>query len=137
MSNRILFVDDESNILDSFRRQLRGKFEIETANSGQEALRELAANPYAIIVADMRMPGMDGLELLGTVHAAYPKVVRMMLTGNADRQTAVDAVNKGQVFQFLTKPCAPEELTAALRAGLELYYLEAQIDQIQSFLTAA
>lgn len=137
MSNRILFVDDESNILDSFRRQLRGKFEIQTANSGQEALRELLANEYAIIVADMRMPGMDGLELLENVRAGHPKVVRMMLTGNADRQTAVDAVNKGQVFQFLTKPCMPDDLTAALKAGLELYNLEAQIDQIQTFLNAA
>ncbi|MBE0582914.1 MAG: response regulator [Desulfofustis sp.] len=124
MTETILFVDDEVHILDSMRRQLRSRFSIETAASGQEALEKCKAiGPFAVIVSDMRMPGMDGVKLLSMVKELYPETVRMMLTGNADQETASEAVNKGQIFRFLTKPCPVSTLVPALALALRHYRL--------------
>src|SRR5690606_11384892 len=85
MTDRILFVDDDANVLAAQRRLLRGRFEMDSAQGGEEALRAIETQgPYAVVVADMRMPGMDGVELLRRVMAAAPHTVRVMLTGNAD-----------------------------------------------------
>lgn len=106
MSESILFVDDEVNILKGFRRDLRKRFTVATAAGAAEALAILKAEgPFAVIVADMRMPGMDGIQLLAAVKNLYPDTIRMMLTGAADQKTASEAVNKGQIFLFLSKPC--------------------------------
>jgi response regulator RpfG family c-di-GMP phosphodiesterase len=117
---KILFVDDDPNIIAGFQRTLRKQFAFDTALSGAEALELLKAKgPYAVVVADMRMPGMEGIELLERVREAAPDTVRVMLTGNADQQTAVDAVNRGQVFRFLNKPCPPETLVPVLETSLK------------------
>ena len=79
--------------------------------------------PYAVIVADMRMPGMDGIQLLVKANEIAPDMVRMMLTGNADQQTALEAVNEGHIFRFMTKPCPPEAFAKALEAGIAQYRL--------------
>lgn len=122
--SKILFVDDDPNVLAGFQRTLRKQFVFDTALSGAEALELLGRNgPYAVVVADMRMPGMEGIELLERVRAAAPDTVRLMLTGNADQQTAVDAVNRGQVFHFLNKPCPPDALVPALETSLRHYEL--------------
>ncbi len=124
MSRRVLCVDDDPNILRAYSRTLRNKFELDTAASGEEALRILAERgPYAVVVSDMRMPGMDGVELLRRVRETVPDTVRMMLTGNADQQTAIDAVNEGHIFRFITKPCPPEVFARMIEAGLEQYRL--------------
>ncbi len=124
MSKKILFVDDEPNVLQSIRRSLRKEFDLDTAAGGEEALRMLKANgTYAVIVSDMRMPGMNGVELLSQAKQDAPDTVRMMLTGNADQQTAVDAVNHGDIFRFLNKPCQPDELANAIRSGLRQHEL--------------
>lgn len=124
MTTKILCIDDEPNILDGYRRSLRRQFEIDTASGGAEALRKIAeSGPYAVLVTDMRMPGMDGIEFLKQAQAVAPDSVRMMLTGNADQHTAAEAVNRGHVFRFLNKPCPPEELAQALNVGLEQYRL--------------
>lgn len=124
MSIKILCVDDEPNILSGYQRSLRKQFSIETALSGAEALEKIETDgPYAVLVTDMRMPGMDGIEFLKAAQAADPDSVRIMLTGNADQQTATKAVNEGRIFRFLNKPCAPEDLAQALTAGLEQYRL--------------
>ncbi|MDH3748454.1 MAG: response regulator [Gammaproteobacteria bacterium] len=118
MSNKILFVDDEPNVLQSIRRSLRKQFDLDTAEGGEEALRMLKANgTYAVIVSDMRMPGMNGVELLSQARKDSPDTVRMMLTGNADQQTAVDAVNHGDIFRFLNKPCEPTFSSRQSQAG--------------------
>ena len=107
MTTRILCVDDDSNILLGYQRALRKQFQIEVALGGEEGLAAVRnQGPYAVIVADMRMPGMDGVELLAKVREIAPDTVRMMLTGNADQQTALEAVNQGHIFRFMTKPCA-------------------------------
>lgn len=124
MNSRILWVDDDPNILAAFERSLRRRFQLQLANEGEEALRHLRqSGPFAVVVADMRMPGMNGLELLAKVQEVAPDTVRIMLTGNADQDTAIGAVNQGRVFRFLTKPCAAETLILALNAGLSQYAL--------------
>ena len=124
MSDKILFVDDEPNVLNSIRRGLRSRFNIDTAEGGEQALRKMAANgSYAVIVSDMRMPGMTGVELLAEAKKKYPDTVRMMLTGNADQQTAVDAVNHGDIFRFLNKPCNTDNLAVAVENGLRQHRL--------------
>lgn len=124
MNERILCVDDDPRVLQAYQRALHKKFSIEGAVSGEEALELIARNgPYAVIVADMRMPGMNGIQLLVKVGEIAPDSVRMMLTGNADQQTALDAVNEGHIFRFMTKPCAPDCFAKVLEAGIEQYRL--------------
>ena len=124
MARKVLFVDDEPNVLQSIRRSLRKSFDVDTAEGGQEALDKMAANgSYAVIVSDMRMPGMNGVEFLSEAKKRAPDSVRMMLTGNADQQTAVDAVNHGDIFRFLNKPCGPEDLASALQSGIRQHEL--------------
>jgi response regulator RpfG family c-di-GMP phosphodiesterase len=123
-SDRVLLVDDDPNILASYARTLRRNFAVETALGAPLALEMVEkGEPYAVIVSDMRMPGMDGIQLLAHVRRLAPFSVRMMLTGNADQQTAIDAVNEGNIFRFMTKPCPPERLARTLRAGCRQYRL--------------
>jgi len=121
---RILFVDDEKNVLDAYQRQFRKIFKVETALGGDEGLKIiLSSNPFVVIVADFNMPGMNGIEFLANVKEQTPNSVRMMLTGNANIDTSIKAVNEGSIFRFLTKPCPPETLNTALLAGIEQYRL--------------
>ncbi len=122
--DKILCVDDEQHILASYRRQLRKDFDLDTASSGPEGLEAIQTNgPFAVIVSDMQMPGMNGVQFLSEARKIAPNSVRMMLTGVADQGTAAEAVNEGNVFRFLTKPCPSESLIRALVAGIEQYKL--------------
>ncbi|MGD9949061.1 MAG: HD domain-containing phosphohydrolase [Desulfobulbus sp.] len=124
MTEKILFVDDEPNVLQSIQRQLRKRFDLVTAESGQEALSVLKEQgPFAVIVSDMRMPGMNGVELLSKAKDLHPETVRLMLTGNADQETAMEAVNTGQIFRFLTKPCPQATFVTSLALALRQYRL--------------
>ncbi len=124
MTERVMFVDDEPNALAAFRRQLHNKFDIATAGNGDEGLKVLDdEGPFAVIVSDMQMPAMDGVQFLAKVKEQSPDTVRMILTGQADVQTAIDAVNHGNIFRFLTKPCPPGDLEVAVKAGLDQYKL--------------
>lgn len=121
---KILFVDDEVNVLDSMRRQLRKRYDIVTASSGREALEKMKTDgPFAVVISDMRMPEMDGIQLLKEIKDLYPETVRMMLTGNADQETATEAVNQGQIFRFLTKPCPVALLTTSIALAVRQYRL--------------
>jgi response regulator RpfG family c-di-GMP phosphodiesterase len=124
MLEKILMVDDEGSILAGYERIFRSEFQIDTATGGLAALAALqTTGPYAVAVSDMRMPEMDGARLLAKIRLLAPETVRIMLTGNADIQTAVRAVNEGNIFRFLTKPCDKETLGKALTAGLAQYRL--------------
>ena len=124
MSTKILCVDDDANILAGFQRNLRKQFSLETALGGEQGLAMMKDHgPYAVVVADMQMPGMNGLQFLSGAEHLAPDTVRLMLTGNADQKTAMDAVNQGHVFRFLTKPCPPDALALSLGAGLKQYRL--------------
>jgi response regulator RpfG family c-di-GMP phosphodiesterase len=124
MSERILCVDDEPRVLSALQRQLHEQFDITTAAGGAVALQTIASSgPFAVVVSDMRMPGMDGIHLLSEVKKRAPDSVRIMLTGFADLQTTVEAVNEGNIFRFLTKPCPTEAFARALQAGVAQYRL--------------
>jgi DNA-binding NtrC family response regulator len=131
MAEAILFVDDEPLVVDGFRLLLSQRYHLETATSGAEALTKLRRRrDFAVIVCDQYMPGMDGVQLLYKIRIDFPEVVRIMLTGAPDRETAMHAVNEGHIFRFLTKPCSTEVLTATLDAALIRYRTERQKDEL-------
>lgn len=124
MNKRVLVVDDDANLLAGLRRQFRTGFDLHFAQGGVEALTMVASeDPFAVALVDMRMPGMDGVSLLAELQRRTPDTVRMMLTGNVDQHTAVDAINRGQIFRFFTKPCEPAVLADGIEAGLRQYAL--------------
>ena len=121
---RVLCVDDEPNVLEGLRLHLERRYDLTTAGGGPEALRLIEAGPpFAVVVSDMRMPEMNGAEFLSRARDLAPHSVRMLLTGQTDLDSAVRAVNDGQVFRFLTKPCPAPQLLAAIEAGIEQHRL--------------
>jgi len=123
-SKKILFVDDDPNLLAGFQRNLKKDYTFDTATGGADALKLIeSSGPYAVIVADMQMPGMNGVELLSKAYEVAPDTVRVMLTGNADQKTAIDAVNQGRIASFLNKPCEPDTLRLTLDSSLKQYAL--------------
>ena len=119
---KVLFVDDEENVLQAFQRNLGRRFDMETALGGRLGLEAMRARgPFAVVVADMRMPGMNGVEFLQQARVLAPDTVRIMLTVNADLRTAQDALNQGNIFLFLSKPCALEDLVEALENAIRLH----------------
>lgn len=122
MSDRVLFVDDDPKILAAFQRQLRKKVTIETVESGAEGLEVLRRNgPFSVVITDYCMPSMNGIEFLGRARQIAPETVRMLLTGSADLGAAIQAVNQGNIFRFLTKPCSPDNLLEAVQTGIDKY----------------
>jgi CheY-like chemotaxis protein len=125
MTSQVLFVDDEQNLLNGIERRLSGQYDLATANSGVEALALMESRgPFAVAVTDMRMPKMDGVQFIKEARKKSPDTVYIMLTGNQDQATAMQALNEGHVFRFLTKPCQSADLTKAVEAGLRQYQLE-------------
>ena len=123
-ADSILCVDDDPNILEAFQRQFRKKFNLRTAIGPEPGLEALASHgPFAVVVSDLKMPGMDGVQFLGAVKDRSPETIRIMLTGQADLSTAIAAVNQGSIFRFLVKPCAATVLAKVLEAGLAQYRL--------------
>ena len=120
---RLLCVDDDAAVLDGLALTLRRSFDVTTAESAVEALRLLDAQDYPIVMSDMRMPRMSGAELLAEVRKRHPDSVRLLLTGYADMEAAASAVNEGQVFRFLIKPCTPPVLLRALQDASAQYRL--------------
>jgi DNA-binding response OmpR family regulator len=119
MSQTVLFVDDDANLLAGVQRTVRNEpYRALTATSGEQALALLATAAVDVVVSDDQMPGMGGLELLTTVHQQHPRVVNLMLSGQASIGTVVRALNQGQIFRFLIKPCGAEELCANVRQAL-------------------
>lgn len=121
---RILCVDDEPEIVESLALNLRREYEVEIATSGAEGLEILGRIPcIAAVVSDMRMPEMDGAEFLARVRQTAPDVVRLLLTGYADIDAAIAVVNEGRIFRFMTKPCPPTMLSAAVADAVEQHRL--------------
>lgn len=124
MTDKVLYVDDDPKILAAYQRNLGDRFCLITAEGAREALETIGREgPFAVVVVDMKMPDMDGISFLKEVRRDYPDTTRMMLTGNADQNTAIEAVNQGHVFQFLTKPCSSDMLATALDSGIKQYQL--------------
>lgn len=123
MSDKVLFVDDEPPILDGLRRALHDRFLVSIAVGGEQGLAKLRTDgPFAVVVSDMQMPGVSGVEFLARASEMVPDTVRILLTGHADVNAAIDAVNRGSVFRFLTKPCEKPVLLEAIRKAVALYH---------------
>jgi response regulator RpfG family c-di-GMP phosphodiesterase len=121
---KVLCVDDEINVLEGLALHLQRTYDMTIATSGQEGLEALAKKgPFAVVMSDMRMPMMDGATFLGRVRELAPDTTRMLFTGYTDVNAAIEAVNKGQIFRFLTKPCPPAELRMAFDAAVKQYQL--------------
>ncbi|MCA9571168.1 MAG: response regulator [Myxococcales bacterium] len=126
MSFDVLFVDDEPNVLSGIRRQLRRQFSVDTAVGPEEGLAKLETATYPVIVTDMRMPGMNGAEFLIRARRMQPHAVRMVLSGEASIDAAIQAVNDGSIFRYLRKPTDPEALAGGVREALERFQRDAR-----------
>jgi response regulator RpfG family c-di-GMP phosphodiesterase len=124
VSERVLFVDDEVQVLEGVQRSLRKQVDLQMATSGAEGLRLLhEAGPFALVVSDMRMPVMTGVQFLAKAREMRPDTVRMILSGQADLQAMIAAVNEGHIYRFLSKPCPADQLLAAIEDGLNQHRL--------------
>ncbi len=122
MSEQVLLVDDEPNVLQAIRRGLHGRYKLQLAEGGSEAIKLMKeSGPFAVVVSDMQMPDINGLQVLAESKRLSPDTVRVMLTGNADQQTAINAVNEGNIFRFLNKPCPADRLADTLDVAIHQY----------------
>jgi DNA-binding NtrC family response regulator len=120
---RVLLVDDEPAILDGLRRQLGSSFDVATAVGGPEALKLMErSKPFPVVLSDMRMPGLDGATFLTIVRKRFPDTVRMLLTGQSDLESTIAAINGGQIYRYLTKPCPISLLEAALHEAVAVHH---------------
>lgn len=127
MESTILLVDDEANVLSALQRALfEEPYEVLTATSGEDGLKQLISHRVKVIISDERMPGMDGSEFLSAVREKYPETVRIMLTGHASLESAMKAVNSGEIYRFFTKPWQEPDLKMAISSAIEKFDLEAE-----------
>ena len=132
----VLLVDDEPHVLSSLRRMLRaGPYEVVTAEGGAQALHLLRDVDPAVVLSDMRMPNMNGVELLAHVRQARPRAVRMILSAHADLESLIGAINEGAVHRFLSKPWRDADLRAALDEAVAQHALAAENERLRE-LTA-
>lgn len=128
----ILYLDDEPDNLIAFKAVFRRFFEVSTAENAREALAILSAHKIDLIISDQRMPGMTGVAFFEKIQATYPNIIRMILTGYSDMQAIVDAINKGKIYYYITKPWKFEELKLILDNALETYSLRAKNEQLEA-----
>ena len=131
----ILYVDDEENNLISFKATFRLKYNIMIASSADLAMKMLETKSVEIIITDQRMPNMTGVEFLEKVLVLYPDTMRILLTGYTDMAAVVDAVNKGKIFQYLSKPWNEEELNMTINSAYEVYQQQQKIKQTNEKLS--
>ncbi len=133
----VLYVDDEVNNLQSFKAAFRRDFQIYTAESAKDGMKILSEVPIEVIITDQRMPEMTGVEFLESIIPHYPDPIRILLTGYSDIQAVIDAINKGQVYHYITKPWDEEQLRNIIKKSLEVYALRAENKElIKSLLRA-
>ena len=129
--NTVLFVDDEANILKALKRLLRNEpFEVLTATCAEEALEHFRRYEIQVVVSDQRMPEMSGADFLSRLRERYPDTIRMMLTGHTEMDTAVEAINRGEIFRLITKPWNEDVLKAALRQALDHCEMKQEIKRL-------
>lgn len=126
----ILVVDDEPDMVQSARMLLRAEYQVLGATSAQEGLRLLRENEVHVVMSDLRMPTMSGVEFLRRAREERPEAVRLLFTGNADIRDVIDAINQGNVYRYITKPWEPDELMVMLRQATEQYDLRAERDRL-------
>ena len=130
---RILCVDDEQNILSSLRRLFRMHgFQVKTAESGAEGLKILEAEPVDLVISDMRMPEMDGVQFLEKVRGTWPDTIRLLLTGYADIHSILEAINRGEIYRYITKPWDDNDIVLVVRHALERHALEQEKRRLEA-----
>jgi two-component system probable response regulator PhcQ len=135
MLDRVLLVDDEPNVVDALRRALRSEpYLILTATSARQALRMMEAQPVDVVVSDHDMPEMNGTDFLCEVRRRWSETIRFVLTGKASLEMAVRAINSGEVYRFLTKPCHHTDLAISLRDAIQNKRLMAEARRLLSTL---
>jgi response regulator RpfG family c-di-GMP phosphodiesterase len=133
----VLCVDDEPNVLAALNRALRGAgFCVMSAHSGAQAIAMLEQIPVDLVISDMRMPNMDGAALLEQVRLRWPQIVRILLTGHADSESTIAAINRAQVFRYLRKPWEEHELLSAVQQGLQMCMLDRERLRLQALATS-
>lgn len=134
MKNKtVLFVDDEINILNTLKRLLRNEeYQLLTASSAEEGLELLESEKVDIVISDMRMPNIDGAEFLEQVKSKYPDIGRMIMSGFADLESVVKAINKGDINQFISKPWDNETLKQVVKDHLPQSAVENNHEQQDS-----
>jgi len=130
----ILYVDDEINNLISFKATFRVKYNVFTAISGEEAIKLLETQEMNVIITDQRMPNMTGVEFLESILEKHPDPMRVLLTGYADMNAVIDAVNKGKIFHYLTKPWNEEELDMTIQRAFDIYKQRIELRELNSNL---
>ena len=135
--NAILIVDDQPEILNALERLLKEEYQIFTATGGAKALKILAEHKIALILADQRMPTMTGVEFFSKSMQVQPDSVRILITAYADITASIDAINKGQIFHYISKPWEPDELIIIIRRAIEKYDLEQKNKQLTEELKEA
>ncbi|WP_295664594.1 response regulator [uncultured Mucilaginibacter sp.] len=133
----VLYVDDEIHNLNSFKAAFRRDFNIFTAQSAKEGRKILDQNEIAVIVTDQRMPVMTGIEFLESIIHIYPDTIRILLTGFSDINAVMDAINRGQVYKYLVKPWADEELKMYIQNAMEIYHLRKENQDLAEKLEKA
>jgi response regulator RpfG family c-di-GMP phosphodiesterase len=131
----VLYVDDEENNLISFKAVFRIKYNILIAISGEEAIKLLRNNTVHVIITDQRMPQMTGVEFLENILDEFPLPTRILLTGYADMNAVIDAVNKGKIFHYLTKPWNEEELDMTIQRAYAVYKEKVDEKEMNAKLT--
>ena len=139
MKDKILIVDDETSILLALERNLRNYYSVVKALNGLQGLKALKEKgPFAVIVSDYRMPQMNGIEFLTEAADFSPDTSRILLTGYADLEIAMAAINKNSIFHFLTKPCSSQDLIKVIDAAVRHYQLlVSERDLLQNTLTGS
>ncbi len=128
--SKILYIDDEVHNLNAFRASFRRDYEIFTAISAEAGRKILEGNEINVIITDQRMPGVTGIEFLESILDEYPDPPRILLTGYADINAVIDAINKGSVYKYVQKPWDDDELRTTINSALELYMLNKQKEDL-------
>ncbi|MGD9158433.1 MAG: response regulator [Desulfobacteraceae bacterium] len=130
--SNIIIVDDTKEVLSSFKRELRTEsYNVFYANSGEEALEILSKNPCKLIISDIKMPKMDGFELLSRVQELYPDMIRVVLSGHSDVKLILNLVNKGGIYRYLTKPWEMEDVKSTISQCIELFNLRKEVIELR------
>ncbi len=125
----VLYIDDESNNLLSFQATFRRKYKVHTATSAAEGMGILNTEDIHVIIADQRMPHSTGVEFFNIVRKAFPRPIRMLLTGYTDAEAIVDAINKGEIYRYIRKPWDEFELQTAIQNAYEIYITRERLDR--------
>lgn len=126
----VLYIDDEVHNLSAFKASFRRTYVVHTAESAEQARKILEENTVHIIISDQRMPQMTGIQFFESIVDAFPDPIRMLLTGYADINAVIDAINKGQVYKYFSKPWDEQELRTNIDKAYELYCLRKENQEL-------